>query len=183
MDAETTAAEQGGQEAETLSPALPDRIEKQAARVLERAAAGRRRLATAESCTGGLLGSLLTDVEGASHVFERGFIVYSEDAKCELLGIRRQQIDRCGAVSREVAIAMARGAIEQSQADIAVAITGFAGAAPPGEEAGLVHFACADRRGHVRHREEHFGAIGRGPVRIASLDVALRLFGEALDGL
>src|SRR3546814_1058541 len=96
-----------GGETETLSAALPDDVEQAAARVLELACDRELTLATAESCTGGLLGSLLTDVEGASHAFERGFIVYSTEAKCELLGVDRRQIDDCGAVSRDVAVAMA----------------------------------------------------------------------------
>src|SRR3546814_7275302 len=108
-------------------------------------------LATAESCTGGLLASLLTDVEGASHAFERGFVVYSEKAKCELLGIQQADITHCGAVSRTVAIAMAKGSIHSSEADIALSITGFAG---DGDEPGLVHFACARRDGYVVQREE-----------------------------
>ena len=93
--------------AETLSPILPNDVEDTAAAVLKAACEAELRLATAESCTGGLLASLLTDVEGASHAFERGFAVYSEEAKCELLGMRREQMDVCGAVSREVASAMA----------------------------------------------------------------------------
>lgn len=167
--------------AETLSPILPEDVEDAAAAVLKAACEAELRLATAESCTGGLLASLLTDVEGASHAFERGFAVYSEDAKCELLGIRREQIDVCGAVSREVAIAMAEGAIEQSHADITLAITGFAGPSTEGDEAGLVHFAVARRNGATAHRVEHFGDIGRGPVRIKSLRVALEMMGEAID--
>ena len=168
-------------EAETLSPLLPREIEDAAERVLKTACAAELSLATAESCTGGLLASLLTDVEGASHAFERGFVVYSEDAKCELLGIQREQVEHCGAVSKDVALAMARGAITHSKADIALAITGFAGRAADGEEAGLVHFACARRDGGITHREEHFGDVGRGPVRIASLRVALEMMERALD--
>lgn len=167
--------------AKTLSPILPDDVEAAAAALLEVACEADLRLATAESCTGGLLASLLTDVEGASHAFERGFAVYSEEAKCELLDIRREQIDACGAVSREVAIAMAEGAIARSHADIALAITGFAGAAPDGQEAGLVHFASARRNGATVHRVEHFGDIGRGPVRIKSLRVALEMLEQAID--
>jgi len=167
-------------ETETLSPLLPRDIEEAAARVLEVACAGELSLTTAESCTGGLLASLLTDVEGASHAFERGFVVYSEDAKCELLGIQREQVERCGAVSKDVALAMARGAITHSKADIALAITGFAGKAADGEEPGLVHFACAKRDGSAAHREEHFGDVGRGAVRIASLRVALEMIEQAL---
>ncbi|MDX3901115.1 MAG: CinA family protein [Sphingobium sp.] len=175
------APDQAGGQTETLSPALPAEIEEAASRLLEKACDREWMLATAESCTGGLLASLLTDVEGASHAFERGFVVYSEEAKCELLGIRRDQIDSCGAVSREVAIAMAEGAIQQSKADVALSITGFAGAASGEGEPGLVHLACARRKGPTRHRERHFGDIGRGPVRIASLKEALAMMEEAVD--
>lgn len=167
--------------AETLSAILPDDIEQAAEALLKAACAADLKLATAESCTGGLLASLLTDVEGASHAFERGFASYSEDAKCELLGIRRAQIDDCGAVSRDVALAMAEGAIAHSHADIALAITGYAGSAPDGDEPGLVHFACARRGGGTVHREAHFGDIGRGPVRIKSLRIALDMMRQAID--
>jgi nicotinamide-nucleotide amidase len=164
---------------ETLSPALPDDVEALTHRLLDTVCDKGLTLATAESCTGGMLGSLLTDVEGASHAYERGFIVYSEEAKCELLGVAREAIQSCGAVSRNVAIAMAEGALKASHADIALAITGFAGPGAPGEEPGLVHFACARRGGATLHREEHFGDIGRGPVRIKSMRVALKMMGEA----
>lgn len=167
--------------AATLSPAIPEEIEQAAHALLERACARDLRLATAESCTGGLLASLLTDVEGASHAFERGYIVYTEEAKCELLGLSDRMIAACGVVSRNVAIAMAEGALAGSHADIALAITGYAGEAPEGEEPGLVHFGCARRSGETLHREEHFGAIGRGPIRIESLRVALAMMREALD--
>jgi len=170
-----------GDTAETLSPIISEDIEEAAAALLKDCCSAERTLATAESCTGGLLASLLTDVEGASHAFERGFVVYSEEAKCELLGIGADRIRACGAVSRDVAIAMADGAIERSHADIALAITGYAGAAPPGEEPGLVHFACARRGGSTAHREEHFGGIGRGPVRIRSIRVALEMMRQALE--
>ncbi|MFT3964926.1 MAG: CinA family protein [Sphingobium sp.] len=172
-------AEEG--EAETLAPILPEDIEKGAGDLLERACEAGFTLATAESCTGGLLASLLTDVEGASRAFERGFVVYSEEAKCELLGIARETIDRSGAVSRDVARTMAQGALDHSKADIALAVTGFAGPAGPGDEPGLVHFACARRGATITHREEHFGDKGRGPVRIACLRVALEMMGEAFD--
>lgn len=165
---------------ETLKPILPHRIEKAADSVLEQACAAELPLATAESCTGGLLAALLTDVEGRSHIFERGFVVYSEEAKCDLLGIERALVDDCGAVSRDVALAMVKGALARSNAKLALAITGFAGKTDQGEE-GLVHFACQREGRKVRHREEHFGAIGRDGVRIAALEVALEMMKEALD--
>jgi nicotinamide-nucleotide amidase len=167
--------------AETLSPLLPNRVERMAEALLNKAEAEGLMLATAESCTGGLLASLLTDVDGLGHVFDRGYVVYSEHAKCELLGLAQEKIDRCGAVSRDVAIAMADGALKASDAQIVLAITGFAGPAGPGDEPGLVHFACARSGQETRHREEHFGDIGRGGVRQACLEVALTLMMAAVE--
>ena len=164
----------------TLSDVLPDSVERAAHRVCERACAAELKLATAESCTGGLLASVLTDVEGASHAFERGFVVYAEEAKCELLGVRREVIEQCTAVSGQVAVAMAEGALDQSHADIALAITGYAGPGAEGDEPGLVHFGCARRGRPTVHREEHFGDIGRGPVRIACIETALGMIEEAI---
>lgn len=166
--------------AEALEPALPDDVIRKAEAVLERAHDCNLMLVTAESCTGGLLASLLTDVEGYGHVFERGFVSYSNDAKCELLRIARETVDACGAVSREVAEAMALGALARSHGDLALAVTGFAGPGEPGDEEGLVHFACARHGFAVLHREAHFGAVGRAEVRRASLDMALDLIEEAL---
>lgn len=166
-----------GGETESFSPMLPDDIEHLAEQVLEKASAAELSLATAESCTGGMIASLLTDVHGVSGCFERGFVVYSEQAKCELLGLAQRDIDRCGAVSEEVARAMAEGALVNSRADLAVSTTGYA---DEGDEPGLVHFACARRGGPTIHREERFGAVGRGPVRIASMRVALSMLDELL---
>ena len=167
--------------AETLNPALPSEVQDLADQVLDLAHKRELTLATAESCTGGLLAALLTDVQGRGHVFERGFVVYSKDAKCDLLGIDRETVDSCGAVSKPVALAMAKGALRRSEADIALSITGFAGPAGDDEEEGLVHFACARRNGETCHREEHFGAIGRQGVRLAALEAALEMLEAALN--
>jgi nicotinamide-nucleotide amidase len=165
---------------ETLSPVLSERIERLTKTLLDAADAADLMLATAESCTGGLLASLLTDIDGAGHVFDRGFVVYSERAKCQLLGLAQEQIDHCGAVSRQVAVAMAEGALKGSDAQVAIAITGFAGPGAPGDEPGLVHFACAREGRETTHREEHFGDIGRGGVRLAALEAALELMIDAV---
>lgn len=165
---------------DTLKSILPSRIEEVAQIILQRACDADVPLVTAESCTGGLLAAVLTDIEGCSHIFERGFVVYSEDAKCDLLGIERKLVDDCGAVSRDVAIAMADGALARSRAKLSLAITGFAGKAPDGEE-GLVHFACGREGRDVLHREEHFGSIGRDGVRVAALEVALEMMNEMLE--
>ncbi|MXP41005.1 nicotinamide-nucleotide amidohydrolase family protein [Altererythrobacter soli] len=166
--------------ADTLDPALPPKVQDRAQRVLELADKRELMLTTAESCTGGLLAALLTDVQGFGHVFERGFVVYSKQAKCDLLGIARNKVDGCGAVSEEIAVEMAHGALRFSNADVALSITGFAGPGGDDDEEGLVHFACARKDGTVQHREEHFGPIGRDGVRIASLDVALQMIEQAL---
>ena len=165
---------------ETLSPALPDEVDRAARALLEAACDRELSIATAESCTGGLLASLLTDVEGASHAFERGFVVYTNEAKSEMLGIPLDLIEREGPVSEAVARAMSEGALANSHADVALSVTGFAGRGAPGDEPGLVHFACAREGRQTAHRVEHFGDIGRGPVRIACLRVGLKMLHEAL---
>jgi len=140
-------------------------------------------LAAAESCTGGLIAAALTSVPGSSAAFERGFVTYSNEAKTELIGVPAALITAHGAVSAEVARAMAEGALSASRADVAVSVTGVAG--PDGGSAekpvGLVHFAAA-RRGGVTLTEEHrFGALGRGEVREASVMAALALVRRVLD--
>ncbi|HTU11924.1 MAG TPA: nicotinamide-nucleotide amidohydrolase family protein [Allosphingosinicella sp.] len=164
-------------ETETLSPVLPDALEEATRRLLAKACERTLVLATAESCTGGMLASLLTDVQGVAHVFDRGFVTYSEAAKTEMLGVSAALIAARGAVSREVATAMAEGALSRSRANIALAITGFA---DTGEEPGLVHFACARNGRITAHREAHFGPVGRGATRIAALAVAVEMMTEML---
>ena len=159
---------------ETLTADLPPQVEKAVERILLKACDADLRLATAESCTGGLLASLLTDVDGCSHAFERAFIVYTDEAKREMLGVDAALLERHGAVSEPVARAMAEGALERSHADVAIAVTGFAGPTRRGEE-GLVHFACARRGGPTAHREERFGPLGRGGVRLACLETATEM--------
>lgn len=138
-------------------------------------------VATAESCTGGMLAALLTDIEGCGHGFDRGFVTYSKQAKAEVLGVERELIEQNEAVSEAVARAMAEGALERSTADIALGVTGFAGPAGKGCEEGLVHMAAAVRDGPTRHRVEHFGAAGRGPVRIMALRAMLEMLEQALQ--
>lgn len=165
---------------ETLTDSLPDDVEALIEAVLT--AADRRgvELATAESCTGGLLASVLTDVEGKSHVFDRGFVTYSDDAKQEALGVPLRLIRQNGAVSEPVARAMAQGALQAAKAGMAVAVTGFAGPAGPDDEPGLVHFALAAEGAPTVHQEHHFGDMGRGPCRIECLRVALTMLKTAL---
>jgi len=167
---------------ETLEPAIPDGLDHQAERLMHKLCDKELTIATAESCTGGMLAALLTDIEGAGHGFERGFVTYTKDSKAELLGIPRDLLDRNEAVSEIVARAMADGALARSPADIALAVTGFAGPAGPGHEEGLVHMALAQRGRATVHRVEHFGAIGRGEVRVKSLETMLDMLEHALEG-
>jgi nicotinamide-nucleotide amidase len=166
---------------ETLQPALPDDLDERAERLMRAVCDREWLLATAESCTGGMLAALLTDIEGAGHGFDRGFVTYSKEAKAELLGIDRELLDRNEAVSEPVARAMAEGALERSSADVALAVTGFAGPAGDGCEAGLVHFALARRDGPTRHRVERFGKAGRGPARLKAMRAMLDMLEELLD--
>jgi nicotinamide-nucleotide amidase len=138
------------------------------------------KLATAESCTGGLIAGLFTEIAGSSDVFERGFVTYSNDAKHELLGVRKALLESHGAVSEEVALAMAQGALKHSHADLAIAVTGIAGPGGATEikPIGLVHIALARKDGAVSHRVFEFGDIGRTEVRLATLDAALTLLSE-----
>jgi nicotinamide-nucleotide amidase len=135
------------------------------------------KLAAAESCTGGLITGLLTEIAGSSDVVERGFVPYSNAAKHDLLGVPEATLAQYGAVSEAVARAMAQGALARSEADLAVAVTGVTG--PGGGTAdkpvGLVHIAAARKGGAALHQECRFGDIGRGAIRIASVEVALQL--------
>jgi nicotinamide-nucleotide amidase len=124
---------------------------------------------------------LMTDIEGCGHGFDRGFVTYSKDAKAELLGIDRELLDRNDAVSEVVARAMAEGALNRSDADVALGITGFAGPGAPGQEEGLVHIALARRGRDTAHREEHFGPAGRGAIRVKSLEAMLNMLEESLE--
>jgi nicotinamide-nucleotide amidase len=166
---------------ETLQPALPNDLDAQAERLMKRVCQAKLTIASAESCTGGLLASLLTDIDGAGHGFDRGFVTYDERAKQELLGLTPEMTQRNSAVTSAVARAMAEGALQNSNADIALSVTGFAGPGGEGAEEGLVHFGCARRGQPTLLREEHFGAIGRGPIRIAALRAMLEMLEQVLD--
>jgi nicotinamide-nucleotide amidase len=145
--------------------------------VLEACRARGWRIATAESCTGGLVAAALTEIAGSSDVVECGFVVYSNEAKQAMLGVPAATLERSGAVSAETAEAMAAGALKHSPADLAVAITGIAG--PGGGTAqkpvGLVHFAAASRDGRSLQRRRLFGKIGRRRVRERSVAEALAM--------
>ncbi len=141
------------------------------------------KLATAESCTGGLVAGALTDIAGSSDVLERGFVVYSNAAKTEMLGVPAALIERVGAVSEEVARAMAEGGLAHSGADICIAITGVAGpgGGTPAKPVGLVHLACARKGGAMLH-ERHVFPGDRADVRSASVIRALDLVRQCAGG-
>lgn len=131
-------------------------------------------VATAESCTGGLVAAAITDIAGSSEVFDRGFVTYSNDAKIDMLGVSAKLIATHGAVSEEVARAMAEGALARSQATVAVSITGIAG--PGGSEhkpEGMVCFGVAIKCQDTQTETVYYGAIGRANVRAASVDHAI----------
>ena len=166
---------------ETLEPALPDHLDEQAERLMHRLCDRKLTVTTAESCTGGMLAALLTDIEGAGHGFDRGFVAYSKESKTDLLGIEPDLLDHNDAVSEVVARAMAEGALKRSKVYLALGITGFAGPAGSDHEEGLVHMALARRNGRTVHREQHFGPIGRGAIRVKSLKAMLDMLEQALE--
>jgi nicotinamide-nucleotide amidase len=158
-------------------------LARAAARVLDLCRVRGLTVATAESCTGGLVAAALTEIAGSSDVVDRGFVTYSNAAKQDMLGVPVGILERHGAVSRETAEAMAKGALAHAPADLAVAITGIAG--PGGgtteKPVGLVHFAAAARDGRLIHRERRFGDVGRAEVRLRAVAEALAML-EGLAG-
>jgi nicotinamide-nucleotide amidase len=160
---------------------IDDKLRRTASRVLDLCRAQGVLIATAESCTGGLVAAALTEIAGSSDVVDCGFVTYSNEAKQKMLGVPAATLSRHGAVSAKTAAAMAKGALTNSQADISVAITGIAG--PGGgstrKPVGLVYFAAANREGRRLQRSRRFGKIGRQRVRLRSVAEALALL-EAL---
>lgn len=160
---------------------LPDVLLDLSAQVLDRAKARGVMIATAESCTGGLIAGCLTEIAGSSAVVDRGFVTYSNEAKIEMLGVPAETIAAVGAVSEEVARAMAEGALTRSAADLTVAVTGVAG--PGGGSAekpvGLVHFGCALLDGKTVHRKVIFDG-DRSDVRRETVRTALEMLRERL---
>ncbi len=155
----------------------------EARRLLDGMRARSLRLATAESCTGGLIAALLTEIPGSSDVFERGFVTYSNAAKIGDLGVDLEILIRHGAVSAEVARAMAAGALRASAADIALSVTGVAGpgGGSPEKPVGLVHIGLAARGRPVASREFRFGDLGRSEVRLRTVAEAMRMLGGLLE--
>lgn len=159
----------------------PADIEAQAAEII---AAYRDRgwmIATAESCTGGLIAGALTEIAGSSAVVDRGFVTYTNQAKMDLIGVSMTTLEVFGAVSKETALQMAHGALMRSGAEVAVAVTGIAG--PGGGSAekpiGLVHLALKTRSGLIDHREMRYGEIGRDQVRLGTVRTALEMLTAA----
>lgn len=155
----------------------PADIEAQAAEII----AGYRdrgwMIATAESCTGGLIAGALTEIAGSSAVVDRGFVTYTNQAKMDLIGVSAATLEVFGAVSKETALQMAHGALMRSGAEVAVAVTGIAGpgGGSPEKPVGLVHLALKTRSGPIDHREMRYGEIGRDQVRLGTVRTALEM--------
>ena len=137
-------------------------------------------VATAESCTGGLVAGCITEIPGASQVLERGFITYSDQSKTEMLGVMPITLRQYGAVSKDTALEMAHGAMSRSEAGISVSVTGIAGpdGGSTGKPVGLVHFGGRHYKGAMIHREMNFGEIGRHNIRMKAVETALEMIIE-----
>lgn len=161
---------------------IPKDITDQASILLQSCRNAGVTIATAESCTGGLIASCLTEISGSSDVVDRGFITYSNEAKNVMLDVPMSLIERYGAVSEPVARTMAEGALAHSLAVMSVAVTGIAGPGGGTEEkpVGLVHLACAKRGGETRHRAKHYGDLGRSAIREATVRTAMEMLMEHL---
>ncbi|CAN7306560.1 CinA family protein [Neorhizobium tomejilense] len=159
---------------------FPADIEDQARQIVADFAARGKMVATAESCTGGLIAGALTEISGSSAVVDRGFVTYTNEAKVDMLGVAETALATHGAVSKETALQMVHGALYRSQASVAVAVTGIAG--PGGGSAekpvGLVHLAAKSRLGKILHREMRYGDIGRTEIRLATVRTALAMLIE-----
>jgi nicotinamide-nucleotide amidase len=155
----------------------------QATALLDLCRSKKLKIATADSCTGGLVAATLTEIAGSSDVFERGFVTYSNDAKEAMLHVPTATVLRHGAVSRETAQAMAAGALARAPVELAVSITGIAGpgGAVDGKPVGLVHFGGASRGGQRIEHERRYGDIGRAQVRHASVIEALAMLREMAE--
>jgi nicotinamide-nucleotide amidase len=163
---------------------IDDDIVEAARRLLDICKRKNLLVATAESCTAGLVAGTLTEVPGTSSILDRGFVTYSNEAKHEMLGVPQDTLRMFGAVSRETAEAMARGVLGHSRVHLAVSVTGVAG--PDGGSAekpvGLVHFAAATRSGNLIHAEKRFGDIGRANVRKHSVLQAFLMLHTLAEG-
>lgn len=161
---------------------FPSKIENLARMTLAAAREKNLTIATAESCTGGLIAAALTEIPGSSDVFDRGFVTYSNNAKRDLLGVPGDLIADLGAVSEPVARAMAEGAVVMGEVDVAVAVTGVAGpgGGTPMKPVGLVHIACARKGENIIHDFFQFGDIGRSEIRMSTTEEALAMMLKAI---
>lgn len=161
---------------------FPDRLRNLCLLTMDEARERRIKIATAESCTGGLIAALFTEFSGSSDVFERGFVTYSNRSKEEMLGVPGDLIADNGAVSEAVARMMAEGALEASRANLAIAVTGVAGpgGGTPMKPVGTVHIACARENKAVLHEVCYFGDIGRHEVRMATIETALEMIRQQI---
>lgn len=162
---------------------FPPELLAEASALLAHLRSRKLKIATAESCTGGLIAGLLTEIAGSSDVVERGFVTYSNEAKAEMIGVPMTLIAAHGAVSEPVARAMAAGALAASRADIAISVTGVAGPGGGSTEkpVGLVHFGACRRSAAGLHYEARFGDIGRSAIRLATVAQALKMVRELAD--
>jgi nicotinamide-nucleotide amidase len=151
-----------------------------AAEVVRLCTEGNTMVATAESCTGGLVAGAITEIPGASQVLERGFVTYSDQAKSEMLGVMPITLRQYGAVSRDVALEMAHGALSRSEAGISISVTGIAGplGGTTNKPVGLVHFGGRHYKGKLIHREMNYGDIGRSAIRMSAVETALEMMVE-----
>lgn len=163
---------------------FPDDIAAAARSLIALYAARGWMIATAESCTGGLIAGALTDVPGSSAVVDRGFVTYTNEAKMDLVGVQPAVLAQYGAVSRQTALQMASGALTRSRAHVSVAVTGIAGPGGGSDEkpVGLVHLAARCRDGRVLHREMRYGDLGRDEIRLATVRTALEMLAELSCG-
>jgi nicotinamide-nucleotide amidase len=145
--------------------------------IVDAASARAIRLATAESCTGGLIAAALTEIPGSSKVLDRAFITYSNNAKNEMVGVKVDRLLAFGAVSAEIATDMALGAVKHSDADLAISVTGIAGpdGATPQKPVGLIYMALAGKRGTLDVKAFQFEDYGRSAIRIGTVNTALQL--------
>ncbi|WP_429930131.1 CinA family protein [Agrobacterium vitis] len=159
---------------------FPDDLEKAARTIIEDFTRRGLTIATAESCTGGLIAGLLTEIAGSSAVVDRGYVTYSNQAKMDMLGVPSLTLETYGAVSHQTALAMAHGALYRSGASISVAVTGIAGPGGGSDEkpVGLVHLASASRSGAILHHTKHYGDLGREGIRVETMRTALAMLAE-----
>lgn len=166
------------------APVFDGTLSTLAEKVLAAARQKKLKIVTSESCTGGLIAAAITDIPGSSDVFDRGFMTYSYESKVDLLGVDPDTLKEHGAVSEEVAVEMADGALDAAPADISLAVTGIAGpgGATPGKPVGLVYIGIATRDGDIRTVKNNFSG-NRSDVRLQTVEKALQELLVEIDGM